>query len=116
MDETIKSAGERPGTGALKLLYQFTFLLVAFLVACHSGLPLERFATLVVLVAAVVVWPEWKQAPSGTRLLKKAAVASRGYPGGGVLRFLCQFAFLLGSFLLVRLRPWPSYRLAALVA
>jgi hypothetical protein len=116
LDETIKSVGERPGTSPLKLLYQFAFLLVAFLVACHSGLPLERFAALVVLVAAVVAWPEWTQAPSDTRLLKKAAVAGQGYLRGGVLRFLCQFVFLLGGFLLVRLKPWPSYRLAALVA
>ena len=116
MDETAKSAEEGPRTGALTLLYQFAFLLVAFLVACYSGLSLERFAALVTLVAAVVVWPEWTQTPSGTRFLKKAAVASKGYLGAGVLRFLCQFAFLLGSFLLVRLKPWPPYRLAALVA
>ena len=53
MDKTARSVGERPGTSALKLLYQFAFLLVAFLVACYSGLPLERFAALVVLLAAL---------------------------------------------------------------
>jgi hypothetical protein len=116
LDETAKSVRERPGIGALKLLYQFAFLLVAFLVACYSGLPLERFTALVVLVAAVVLWPEWTQTPSGRRLLKKATVASKGYLTASVLRFLCQFAFLLGGFLLVRLKPWPPYRLAALVA
>jgi hypothetical protein len=106
LDEAVKNARERPGTSALKLIYQFAFLLVAFLKACYSELSLGRFAALVVLVAAIVVWPEWTQPLSGTRLLKK----------NGVVRFLCQFAFLLGSFLLVRLKPWPPYRLAALVA
>jgi hypothetical protein len=114
LDETIKSAGERPGTGALKLLYQFTFLLVVFLMV--AKLSLERFVALVALVAAIVLWPEWVKTPSGTRLLKKATVASKGYLSAGVLRFLCPFAFLLGSFLLVRFKPWPPYRLAALVA
>jgi hypothetical protein len=116
LDETVRSAEERPRTGALKLFYQFAFLLVAFLVTCHSGLPFERFATLVILVAAVVVWPEWTQPLSRTRLLRKATVAIRGYLGAGILRFLCPFAFLLGGFLMVRLKPWPPYRLAALVA
>jgi hypothetical protein len=116
LEETIESAGERPENNALTLLYQFASLLVAFLVACYSELPLGRFVALVALVAAIVMWPEWTQTLSGTQLLKKAAVASKGYLGGGVLRFLCQFAFLLGSFLLVRLKPWPPHRLAALVA
>lgn len=116
MDETLKGAGERPRISVLKPLYQFTFLLVAFLVACYTALPLERFAALAVLVAAVVAWPEWTRTPPGKRFLAKVTAASKGYLGSGVLRSLGQFAFLLGSFLLIRLKPWPPYRLAALVA
>jgi hypothetical protein len=115
LDKTVSGAGERSWIGVLKLLYQFAFLLGAFLAACSSSLSLGRFAALATLVAAVVVWPEWTQTPAGTRLLKKAAVASKGYLGASV-KFLCQFSFLLGCFLLVRFKPWPPCRLVALVA